>query len=339
MPVRRCQVDGKPGWSCGGMKCYPYTPGDASSEKRAKQKAIDQCIAAGEDPGGDAALMPEVVVDIDHHNKVVRAGRRRADKIEARLAAAVLRVLNKTADEAASGFRRSVVDHLSAAGDNPDWTPPLANEVIDVDELIARFRGKTDPVRQALIEAVMGAALEGHGLVFDVTNPLTAKVLAQSGSQIVDIASTTQLNVMRIIRESYEAGLTIPDTAKAIKVGMREANTARAVLIARTEMVGAVNGGSLAASQIVSDASGATGEGRMLKVWLTAEGAVWPRHEEYDDLDGQTQELDAPFDVGGEELMFPGDPDGPPEEVCNCRCALAYDDASGAESAGVAVEA
>ena len=332
MPVKRCQVDGKPGWSCGNMHCYPYTAGDASSEKRAKQKAIDQCIAAGEDPGGGT-----IAIDIDHHNKVVRAGRTRADKLEAKLAAAVLRVLDKAADEAASGFRRSATDHVLAAGDPPGWTPPLANEVIDVDELIARFRGKTDPVRRALIEAVMGAALEGHGLAFDVTNPLTAKVLAQSGSQIVDIASTTQLNVMRIIREAYEAGLTIPDTAKAIKVGMREANTARAVLIARTEMVGAVNGGSLAASQIVSDASVTAGEGGMLKVWLTAEGAVWPRHEEYDDLDGQTQELDAPFDVGGEELMFPGDPDGPPEEVCNCRCALAYEDA-GASGAGVPAE-
>lgn len=216
---------------------------------------------------------------------------------------------------------------ILAAGTPPDWTPPIANEVIDVDALVSQFRGKTDPVRRALIETVMGAALKPHGIDWDATNPLTAKVLAQTGSQITEIAATTQLNVMRIIRRSYEEGLTIPDTAKAIRSGMKEASTARALLIARTEMVGAVNGGSLAATQIVSDASTTAGEGRMLKEWLTAEGATYPRHEEYDDLDGQTQELDAPFDVGGWDLMFPGDPDGPPEEVCNCRCALAYVDA------------
>ena len=269
---------------------------------------------------------------VSHHNRVVKAGRKRAEKLEPKLAASVLTVLDRTADEAARGFSHSAVDHLAAdAGEHPtNWTPPLANEVIDVDTLIAQFRGKTDPVRRALIEAVMGAALAGHGLDFDVTNPLTSKVLAQSGSQIVDIASTTQLNVMRIIRESYEAGLTIPDTAKAIRSGMKEANVARSLLIARTEMVGAVNGGSLAATQIVSDSSVAAGEAGMLKEWLTAEGAQFPRHEEYDDLDGQTVELDAAFDVGGTELMFPGDPDGPPEEICNCRCALAYVEAGGA---------
>lgn len=36
-------------------------------------------------------------------------------------------------------------------------------------------------------------------------------------------------------------------------------------------------------------------------------------------MDGEVKELDEAFSNG---LMFPGDPDGPAEEVCNCRCAL-----------------
>ena len=32
--------------------------------------------------------------------------------------------------------------------------------------------------------------------------------------------------------------------------------------------------------------------------------------------------MDEAFDVGGAQLQFPGDPDGPAEEVCNCRCTL-----------------
>lgn len=175
-----------------------------------------------------------------------------------------------------------------------------------------------------------GAVASKYGNIFDVTNPLTAKVFAQTGSQIQGIAETTQADVMRIIRESYEQGLSIPDTAKAIRSGMKESSMARAVLIARTELAGAVNGGSLAATRIVEQATGDS----YVKTWLTAPGAKFPRHEDYDGLDEQTVAMDEAFDVGGSPLQFPGDPDGPPEEVCNCRCTLVYVDSSGGESEG-----
>lgn len=227
---------------------------------------------------------------------------------------------------------------LTAAGTPadppPNWVPPAGDEVIDVQAVVAKFRGKTDPVRQAVVESVMKPMLAGAGIAWDATNPLTAGVLAQSGSQIVGIAETTQLNVMRTIKESYEAGLTIPDTAKAIRAGMRDATPARALLIARTELVGAVNGGSLAATQIVASATGET----YMKEWLTAPGAPYPRHELYDGLDHQVQTLDGYFDVGGAQLQFPGDPAGPPEEVCNCRCAVAYQTPGGTEEADAEAE-
>lgn len=213
----------------------------------------------------------------------------------------------------------------AAAGDPPPWSGPVADELIDVEALVKSLRTKTDPVRQAVIETVMSSSLANVGIEFDATNPFTAKVLAQSGSQIVNIADTTRLNVMRIIRHSYDEGLTIPDTAKAIRAGMREASVARATLIARTELAGAVNGGSVAATQIVSAATGIP----YTKTWHTSVGAPYPRHEDYEGLEGQTVGLDDYFDVGGYQLAFPGDPDGPPEEVCNCRCTVIYTEASG----------
>jgi hypothetical protein len=66
------------------------------------------------------------------------------------------------------------------------------------------------------------------------------------------------------------------------------------------------------------------GEARLMKQWLTAEGAPHPRHADYSDLDGQTRGLNGAFDVRGFALMYPGDPNGPPGEVCQCRCALAF---------------
>lgn len=32
--------------------------------------------------------------------------------------------------------------------------------------------------------------------------------------------------------------------------------------------------------------------------------------------------MDKPFEVGGAKLMYPGDPDGPADQIINCRCAL-----------------
>lgn len=202
------------------------------------------------------------------------------------------------------------------AAAHPQWSSPAGDEILDVEGLVASLRTKTDPIRMAVIETTARPALDDVGIEYDTTNPFTRKVLAQTGSQITEISKTTQLNVMRIVRESYDQGLSIPDTATAIRVGMTEAAPARATLIARTELAGAVNGGSLAATQIF-DQSVPGGSG-LMKSWLVSPGAKFPRHEEYDGLDGQTTTLDGYFDVGGFQLQFPGDPDGPPEEICNC---------------------
>lgn len=210
---------------------------------------------------------------------------------------------------------------LTASADGPpEWSAPAPQEVLDVDRLVARMRTKTDPVRQAVVKATMKKTLEGVGISFDASNPLVAKVLAQTGSQIREIAETTRANVMRVISASYDEGLTIPDTAAAIGAALAEQAPVRATLIARTELAGAVNGGSLAATQVVQDATGVGYQKR----WLTAGGAKYPRHDDYDGLDGQTVGLNDYFDVGGSALQHPGDPDGPPDEICNCRCTMSY---------------
>lgn len=43
--------------------------------------------------------------------------------------------------------------------------------------------------------------------------------------------------------------------------------------------------------------------------------------EEHMEADGQEVKLSEAFEVGGEELMYPGDPKGSPWNVCNCRCS------------------
>lgn len=54
------------------------------------------------------------------------------------------------------------------------------------------------------------------------------------------------------------------------------------------------------------------------KKWLSApDNRVRPAHR---DANGQIREIDEPFDVGGEKLMYPLDPAGSEENTLNCRC-------------------
>jgi 2'-5' RNA ligase len=209
---------------------------------------------------------------------------------------------------------------LAAAADPPNWVPPSGAELVDVDELARNLRERTEHTRSALIESVMTAHLDPVGVAWDTTNPLIAKALASTGRHIVGVAETTKIRVGRAVDAAYREGLSIPHAAEAIQSQMLEANAARAVTIARTELVRAVNSASVNGVAIVSDVTAI----RYVKVWLTAPGAEHPRHEDYDDLDGQTAELDGYFNVGGYDLEYPGDDAGPPEEVINCRCTMEY---------------
>lgn len=42
------------------------------------------------------------------------------------------------------------------------------------------------------------------------------------------------------------------------------------------------------------------------------------------EADGQEVGLLEPFNVDGEELLYPGDPEGSPENIINCRCSVNY---------------
>lgn len=89
----------------------------------------------------------------------------------------------------------------------------------------------------------------------------------------------------------------------------------RADRIAQTEATRAFNAGAQATAQAIE------GPDRpLVKQWLT-------RHDErvrasHSDADGQIRLLGDPFDVGGSEMQYPGDPAAPADETINCRCIL-----------------
>jgi hypothetical protein len=280
--------------------------------------------------GGDAPPTPTVPVSI--HNAVLSQARVAVDKLEPRLADIVERILVKYGRLAASKFTDHATDHLNAAGPpgfgpfgTVDWTAPFADQLLNIDAMVGEILAKTQPVREALIQQTMTPALAQAGLAWNTANPLIAQQIANTGTQIRSIADTTRANIMQTIGQAADKGLTIPQTAKLIRANAETSSAYRSTMIARTELGRAVSGASLAATQMVSNATGDTYN----KTWHTAPGATYPRHEDYDELDGQTVPLDSEFDVGGEALQYPGDPDGDPSETINCRCAMDYMTPSG----------
>ena len=110
-------------------------------------------------------------------------------------------------------------------------------------------------------------------------------------------------------------GESIPKLAKRIAVQTGETNMKAMTRYARTAMTGAQNSGRM------ETLHQAQGMGiKVKKVWLaTLDQRTRDTHAA---MDGKKADVDEKFPNG---LMFPGDPNGPPGEVYNCRCTLIYD--------------
>lgn len=79
--------------------------------------------------------------------------------------------------------------------------------------------------------------------------------------------------------------------------------------------IGALNAGRSDAFTAVAEEDPDT---EYERVWLSTDDARTRSTHEH--ADGQRVLLGQPFNVGGFELRFPGDPSGPPQEVIQCRC-------------------
>lgn len=90
----------------------------------------------------------------------------------------------------------------------------------------------------------------------------------------------------------------------------------RARTIAQTETTRAYNAGTVAAGMEQSRVTGAS----LRKEWIAHRDER--TRISHHDADGQKVLIFYPFQVGGEMLMFPGDPIGSPENVINCRCSV-----------------
>lgn len=132
--------------------------------------------------------------------------------------------------------------------------------------------------------------------------------------RITAVSETTRQQIVNQITIGQEAGEGVNAIARRISSNVPLISRQRGALIARTETHGAANYGADGAAR-------ATGLD-VRKEWVAA--ADERTRTAHKDADGQVVPIDQPFRVGGELLMFPGDPSGSGANIINCRCAISH---------------
>jgi hypothetical protein len=248
----------------------------------------------------------------ERFNAAVEAAFEAALEMEPQLEAVYERAVRRAGDRLARAFSEAFSVVLAAG----DWTPPELPE-LDLAELgLARQRREEAAgiLEAQLAERIAGAGISFDAALFSVFSPDLLESLAQHAGANFDAEMRRAAG--SAIHESFDAGLSVPDTAKAIRQSVRGTSAATATMLARTDLVALANGGSYMAARQVFEGATAT------KRWLsTGDARTRPTHVA---ANGQEVPLEQPFQVGGFPLLYPGDPQGPPAEVIQCRCTLTY---------------
>ena len=206
-------------------------------------------------------------------------------------------------DEFRATLTRTDDDVLAAPFDVAQWTETFQQAIL--------------PILTEIVEDAGVDTFDLLGLLsdFDVNNPLIRQWLETAAFTFAQEVNKTTIEQLRaVLQEGIDNGASIDELAETIKQTFGEISDTRAETIARTETAEAVNAGSIEAARQSSVVAG--------KVWLSARDQRV--RESHIEAHGQERKLDEAFDVGGSSLMHPGDGNGAPEEIINCRCVMTW---------------
>jgi len=197
-----------------------------------------------------------------------------------------------------------------------------------VEKTISRdkLRRILEQVNPAVLVSVITSfwleTIERHGKrsLFEINidepfNPRIDRIndfVEKYGAELIKgINETTRDKLRKELEEGIANGESIAKLSDRISKVFEEAKGYRAERIARTETIRAANFGAYEGYQ----------QGNVeQKRWLaTMDERVRDAHA---DADMQVRDMDEPFDVGGEKLMYPGDYAGSAGNVINCRCTI-----------------
>jgi hypothetical protein len=184
-----------------------------------------------------------------------------------------------------------------------------------------KWAALTDQYTEQVAREVLAAPyrdLFADGTLFE-SRPFVRNWIAARANRLQQVPDEVFGAVAHIIDAATTNGASIPDVTEQVEQLFGDTSVPkwknRARTVARTEVVGAYNGGLHDAfSMIVTNDP----DTPWVKRWLATEDQrTRPDHRE---ADGQVQPFAQPFIVGGYQMMHPHDPTAPAKEVVNCRC-------------------
>lgn len=183
------------------------------------------------------------------------------------------------------------------------------------------WQQRTREVAEDLYDQVLTAGVlrisDLFAISFDLEQEWARAFVTNRANQLAgNVTDTTYRQIQDTLAEGIAEGEGVPEMAERIRHVFDVASDSRATTIARTEVISAYNGAAnLGAQQLPDDVAGG-------REWIsTRDGRT---REDHADADGLVVAMDAPFFVGGDALEYPGDPNGDPGNVINCRCTIAF---------------
>ena len=199
----------------------------------------------------------------------------------------------------------------------------LVPDPIKVFSQTPKWHTLTAEYSERVAEEVLAAPYRNLGMddtLFD-SRPFVRNWIADRENRLNRVPDEVYGMVAQIIDSATTNGASIPDVTEQVQTLFDSADITtwknRARTVARTEVVGAYNGGLYDAfSALVA----ADPETKWVKRWLATEDQrTRPDHRE---ADGQVVPWGETFDVGGFAMLYPHDPTAPAKEVVNCRCTM-----------------
>lgn len=183
----------------------------------------------------------------------------------------------------------------------------------------------TDQVDVAVLPTVRGILADAWRRVTRAGDPPTdsfvSAYLNEAGNRMRHTPDEVYAMIVVDVERGITEGRSLQNVRDEIQLILTATGTPhwrnRAMTVARTETIAAVNAGVYRGAVLDAEQRGDVAPA---KVWIsTDDKRTRPTHVA---ADGQRTLLGSPFRVGGAPLLFPGDPRGPAAEVINCRCSL-----------------
>jgi uncharacterized protein with gpF-like domain len=192
----------------------------------------------------------------------------------------------------------------------------------DKREWVKRTREKVKPAVTEIVREAGEDALGDLGLTldFNISDPRVRKLIETRTQRFAtEVNETTWNQLRKSLADGVEAGDGIPQFAERIEGIMGDRIRSTPETIARTEIVGDLNGATLEGWRQSGVVSG--------KTWLSALDDRTRTPDNGDEFDhvnahGETVGLDEDFTNSGEAIAYPGADGGSAANVINCRCSM-----------------